>query len=388
MGKRTILHADLDAFFASVEQAENPQYRDQPVIVGGLTGRGVVAAASYEARQFGVHSAMPMWQARQLCPHAVFVPGHGELYKRYSDHTTQIFLSYTPRVEPVSIDEAYLDITGTEKLFGPPLTVAHQIKQRIKEDLNITISIGLSSNRLLAKMASDWDKPDGLMWIRDGQLPELLDELPVGELPGIGRVTQQRLEGMGISKIGQLRGIPLELLEQAFGKPGLHLYRASRGQGSAEVREYQDQQARKQVSEEVTLQQDSRDLDYLRMRLLSMAANLARHLRQQRSLGKTVTLKLRFSSFKTITRHTTLQHPTDNWQIIYEAADKLLDKLELGAQRVRLVGLGISNLRNGAGVSQLSLFDEGPLQAHRLDRACDEIVERFGDGAITQARLL
>jgi len=388
MNKRIIAHADLDAFFASVEQAENPQYRNQPVIVGGTTGRGVVSAASYEARKFGVHSAMPMWQARQLCPHAIFVPVNGELYKRYSDHTTQLFLSYTPRVEPVSIDEAYLDITGTEKLFGPPLEVARQIKQKIKEDLNITISIGLSSNRLLAKMASDWNKPDGLVWICDEQLPDVLDELPVCRLSGIGQVTEQRLSCMGISKIGQLRGISLELLEKEFGKLGLHLYKASRGQGSAEVREYQDQQGRKQVSEEITLQQDSRDVHYLRMRLLSMAANLARRLREQRSLGKTVTLKLRFSSFKTITRSITLQHPTDNWQMIYKAADGLLDKMDLGAQRVRLVGLGLSNLRDGAGVSQLSLFDDGPVEAYKLDRACDQIVERFGSGAITQARLL
>ncbi len=388
MGKKTILHADMDAFFASVEQVENPQYRNRPVIVGGIVGRGVVSAASYEAREFGVHSAMPMWQARQLCPQAVFLPGNGELYRRYSDQALQIYLSYTPRVEPLSIDEAYLDITGTQRLFGRPLEVATQIKQRIREQLGISISIGLGSNRLLAKMASDWDKPDGLKWIRDCRLPAVLDDLAVSRLWGIGEAIRKRLNHMGIATIGQLRRMPVILLEKEFGKLGLYLYRASRGQSSDEVSEYREGYTCKQVSEEMTLQEDSRDGHYLRLQLLSMAGNLARRLRGQRSLGRTVTLKLRFSSFKTITRGLSLKHPTDNWQTIYETAGKLLEKTDLGAQRVRLIGVAISSLSDGASPIQLNLFEDAPLQAHSLDRACDRIIERFGSGAITQARLL
>jgi len=388
ISRRIILHADMDAFFASVEQAQNPQYRNLPVIVGGLTGRGVVSAASYEAREFGIHSAMPMWQARQLCPQATFLPPNAKLYQRYSDRALQIYLQHTPCVEAVSIDEAYLDITGTERLFGSPLELAERLKRRIRTALDIGISIGLGSNRLLAKIASDWDKPDGLMWLRDDSLPNILDDLAVEKLPGIGEVTRRRLSHLGVSRIGQLRSIPLLLLENEFGKSGLYLYQSARGEGSDKVAEYDGQRTCKQLSEEVTLQRDSRDIEHLRLRLLAMAENLARRLRKQQSRGRTVTLKVRFSDFKTITRSVTLPQASDNYRMLYEAADKLLQKVHFGAQRARLIGLAVGNLRDGSGGGQLNLFDDTPQRACQLDRACDRIIERFGTRAITPASLM
>ena len=388
ISSRIILHADMDAFFASVEQAQNPHYRNLPVIVGGLAGRGVVSAASYEAREFGVHSAMPMWRARQLCPHAVFLPPNVKLYKRYSDLALDIYLQHTPCVEAVSIDEAYLDITGTERLFGSPLQLAERIKRTISARLDIGISIGLGGNRLLAKLASDWDKPDGLMWLRDDLLPDILDDLPVEKLHGIGEMTRRRLSHLGVSRVGQLRGIPLLLLEKEFGKSGLHLYQAARGEGSDKVAEYDGRRSYKQLSEELTLQRDSRDVEHLRLRLLAMAGNLARRLRNQQSRARTVTLKVRFSDFKTITRSVTFPQATDNYRMLYEAADELLRKTHFGAQRARLIGLAAGNLRDGSGVAQLNLFDDTPQRSCQLDRACDRIIERFGTCAITPASLM
>lgn len=383
---KIIMHADLDAFFASVEQVENPEYLGKPVLVGGTSRRSVVSAASYEARQFGVHSAMPMWRARQLCPHAVLVPVHGDLYKRYSDRVFDILRGYTPLIEPVSIDEAYLDITGTERLFGPPLELARRIKQQVKDELGITVSVGLSHNRMLAKMASEWDKPDGLFWIREQQLPGLLDPLPVERISGIGESTRGRLKQLGVITIGQLRSVPVTLLEREFGKLGLHLHQAAHGRGSDEVCAYDDTPERKQISSEMTLEHDSRDLDFLRLRLLSVADTIARRLRQRGCMARTVHLKLRFSSFKLITRSSSLKHPTDTWQDIYRPGVEMLQMVDFGAQRARLIGLGVSNLTEQRG-TQLSLFDQSVEDIGKLDQACDRIRDRFGEDAIRQARL-
>ena len=383
---KTIMHADLDAFFASVEQVENPEYLGKPVLVGGTSRRSVVSAASYEARQFGVHSAMPMWRARQLCPHAVVTPVHGELYKRYSDRVFDILRAYTPLIEPVSIDEAYLDVTGTERLFGPPLELARRIKQQVKDELGITLSVGLSHNRMLAKMASEWDKPDGLFCIREQQLPGLLDPLPVGRLSGIGESTRGRLSQLGVINIGQLRSVPVTLLEREFGKLGLHLHQAAHGRGSDEVCAYYDTPERKQISSETTLEHDSRDLDFLRLRLLSISDTLARRLRQRGCMARTVHLKVRYSNFKLIARSSSLKHPTDTWQDIYRPGVEMLQKVDFGAQRARLIGLGVSNLTEQRG-AQLSLFGQSAEDIGKLDQACDRIRDRFGEDAIRQARL-
>ncbi len=388
VASKIIMHADMDAFFASVEQAVNPEHQDKPVIVGGGSKRGVVMAASYEARRFGVHSAMPMAEARRLCPHAVCLPANGKLYRSYSRHAMQMLLGYTPNVEPISIDEAYLDLTGTERLFGPPLEVARMIKQRIRSELNITVSVGLARNRLLAKLASDWDKPDGLRWIRDEQLPQILDDLPVGRLPGVGQIASSKLNDLGVRTIGQLRSLSLPLLEQQFGKSGLHLYRASRGEGSDRVGAFGQHNVRKQISEETTLAEFSADLTHLRTMLLAMADNLARRLRKQGAMGRTVTLKIRFPDFRTISRSSTIPQASANWQVLYHAAIELLEKVDFHRKPVRLIGLGVSNLCEHQA-EQLSLFhDERGTQAARLDAACDELIRRFGDQAITQARRL
>ncbi|MEI6503040.1 MAG: DNA polymerase IV, partial [Armatimonadota bacterium] len=226
---RIILHADMDAFFASVEQVLHPEYRGKPLVVGGPEARGVVCAASYEARKFGVHSAMPIWKARQLCPRGLFVPVNGPACATASRRALEIYQQYTPRLDPISIDEACLDITGSVKLFGPPEQIARHLQERIEAELGLSVSIGLAPNRLLAKMASDWHKPHGLTIVSPEDLPEILRPLPVEKLWGIGPVTAQRLNHLGVSEIGQLQGIPLRLLEKEFGQMGRHLHHASHG---------------------------------------------------------------------------------------------------------------------------------------------------------------
>lgn len=387
MNRKTILHADMDAFFASIEQLENPEYRGHPVIVGGTSGRGVVSAASYEARKFGVHSAMPMWQARRACPHGIVVQPRGQLYGEYSQRIMDILLSYTPRMDPVSIDEAYLDISGTERLFGPPLGVAKQIKARVRAEVGLTVSIGMARNRMLAKLASDWDKPDGLVCIADGDLPEILNNIPVKKLTGVGRVTQERLHYLGVNTAEQLRQIPLKLLAREFGQHGLHLYEVCRGEGSDDVCLYEEREGRKQMSEEVTLDEDTRDVDLLRLHILEISDNIARRLRKQGVCGRTVTLKVKYSDFKQITRSSTLPHPTDGWQEIYGLARQLLDHVVPGGRSIRLIGVGVSNLTHECGY-QLSLFDDGPEEGRELTRAVDELIDRFGRGSVRQARLI
>lgn len=386
--ERHILHADMDAFFASVIQVLKPQYRGQPVIVGGPGERGVVAAASYEARQFGVHSAMPLWKARQLCPRGHFLPVDGPACQDFSRRALAIYQRYTPRLLPISIDEVCLDITGSQKLFGPPLQIAGEIQKAIHDELGLTVSIGLGPNRLVAKMASEWQKPNGLTRITADQLPEIFAPLPVSKLWGLGPVTAQRLQRLGISTIGQLQRVSLLLLEREFGLMGRHLYAASRGLDDTPVPLYDGKREYKQMSEERTLARDTRDVELLSLTLLGLCDHLGWRLRREGYQGRQVTLKIRWADFQTMTRSVTLPAPTDVDYAIFQAADRLLRSQHFGAKRVRLIGVAVSGLVQDGTPVQLSLFSEGPGRQRQLSRARDEITSRFGPEVISRASLM
>ncbi len=387
--QRIILHVDFDAFFASIEQQRNPELRGRPVIVGGLSRRGVVSAASYEAREFGVHSAMPMWEARRRCPRGVFLPVDGRAYSQCAARAREILSRFTPRIDPASIDEAYLDVTGSLKLFGSLRKLLARLKREIRDELGLTVSIGVAPNRLVAKMASDWDKPDGLVIVRPEELPERLFELPVRAIPGVGEVTRQRLAQMGVHTIGRLARVPVALLEQHFGKHGQYLHRAAHAEDDAPVPWYRPgDDARKQISREETLAQDTRDLAVLERRLLGLCEEVGRRLRARGQCARTVTLKVRLSDFRLFTRSETLKTPTELDETIFASAREMLRRVRFGARRARLIGVGVSNLVDGVAPGQLSLFDHQAERITELTRARDAIVERFGRGAITRARLI
>ncbi len=386
--ERIILHVDFDAFFASVEQQRNPDLRGKPVIVGGQSQRGVVSAASYEAREFGVHSAMPAWEARRRCPHAVFLPVDGAAYAECSTHAREILSHFSPRMDPASIDEVYLDVTGSLNLFGGLEALLERLKHEIHEELGITVSIGVAPNRLVAKMASDWDKPDGLSIVQPGHLPERLFGLPVDDIPGVGEVTRKKLARMGVKTIGQLARVPKTLLERHFGRHGSGLHRTARGIDDTPVPYYRPgEDARKQISREETLAQDTRNLAVLERRLLALCEEVGRRLRGRGQRARTVTLKVKLSNFKLFTRSETLDEPTELDEVIFEVAQKLLGRVRFGAQAARLVGVGVSNLCDGSGPDQLSLFERAE-ERGELARARDELAERFGRGAVRRARLV
>jgi len=389
MGARTILHIDFDAFFAAVEQREHPEYRGKPVIVGGLSQRGVVSTASYEAREFGIHSAMPMWEARRRCRHGIFLPVDGETYGEYSTRAREILSRYSPRFDPASVDEAYLDVTGSLRLFGGVEAICRSIKREIGEALGITVSIGVSPNRLVSKMASDWDKPDGLVIVRSEELPERLFPLAVSAIPGVGEVSRKRLAQMGVTTIGQLARIPRALLNEHFGKHGEYLHRASHAEDDTPVPYYQPgEDDRKQISREETMARDTRDPAMLERRLLRLAEDVGRRLRRRGERARTITLKVKLSDFRSLTRSHTLDTPTELDEDIYQMAREMLHALDFGAQRARLIGVGVSNLSGGSGPGQLSLFDGQAERRSELARARDAIAERFGPGAIARARLV
>lgn len=387
--QRIILHVDFDAFFAAIEQRRNPDLRGKPVIVGGLSQRGVVSTASYEARVFGVRSAMPMWEARRRCPQGVFLPVDGRAYAEAAAQAREILARFSPRLDPASIDEAYLDVTGSLGLFGGLEALLARLKREIREELGLTVSIGVAPNRLVAKMASDWEKPDGLVIVRAEELPERLFPLPVSAIAGVGGVTQERLAQMGVHTIGQLARVPVALLERHFGSHGAHLHRAAHGRDEAPVPYYRPgEDERKQISREETLAQDTRDLAVLERRLLALTGEVGRQLRTRGERARTITVKVKLSDFRLFTRSATLKAPTDLDETIFAQARELLGRVEFGAQRARLIGVGVANLTEGSGGGQLSLFDAAPTRETDLTRARDAIADRFGTSAITRARLV
>jgi DNA polymerase-4 len=379
-----ILHVDMDAFYASVEERDRPELVGKPVIVGGTPeGRGVVMAANYVVRQFGVHSAMPAATAKRLCPHAIFLPPRMAYYAQISDQIRAIFERYTPLVEPLSLDEAFLDVTGSEPLFGTSVEIGRRIKQEIRDTLRLTASVGVAPNKFVAKIASDLEKPDGFVVVDPARIQEFLDPLPVSRLWGVGRVTGRAFERLGIRTIGEVRRLPLEILQQHFGQHGQHLWQLAQGRDDRRV--VPDREA-KSISHETTFAHDLEDLEILRAWLMQLTEQLAWRLRRHGLQGRAVQIKVRYHDFHTITRARTLPASSNVTQEIWDAAAELLaHRLPARPLKIRLLGIGVSGLQQ-VGPVQRALFVDEPCQAQsRLDAVADQIRARYGVGSLRRA---
>jgi DNA polymerase-4 len=380
---RAILHVDMDAFFASVEQRDDPGLRGKPVLVGGSGPRGVVAAASYEARVFGCRSAMPTAVALRLCPHAIVVRGRGAAYHEASDRVMAILESYSPLVQPLSIDEAFVDATGSLRLFGDPVSIAREIKRRVHESTRLTCSVGVGPSKFVAKVASDMDKPDGLTVISAARLRNVLWPLPATIIPGLGPASEARLRRLGARTIGELAALDADRLREVFGSYGERLHAFANGIDDRPVTPDRDA---KSVGHERTFGEDLRDPEHVRASLLAQVEDVARRLRRHTLRARTITLKIRYGDFETITRARTLDRSTDSTDAIWAVAQEVLDAWisREGFKPVRLIGVSASNFGDE---TQLGLFtsDDQPTKLAQVDRATDAIVERFGKGAIRRA---
>jgi DNA polymerase-4 len=371
----SILHVDMDAFFVSVELLARPELRGKAVIVGGQRDqRGVVTSASYEARKFGVHSAMALRTAAQLCPHAIFLDRHHELYGQWSNRVATLLGKFSPIVEMASIDEAYLDLAGTERLHGPPLAAAHKLLQQITKTTGLPCSGGLGATRLVAKIASEQAKPRGLVWIPTGSEAAFLAPLAVRRIPGIGKVTDGALRGLGIQTIAQLQNVSLERLENTFGQWGTALFRKARGIDSYEF--FVDAEP-KSLSHNQTFGEDTRDRELLESTLSYLCQKAAKRLRAAALHARTVTLTVRFADFTTITRSHTLAEPSDLDTVFLKAVRELFQHAWNGNDLLRLVGVALTSF--SAGSPQFDLLDpERREKLERLARATDKLRDRFG----------
>jgi DNA polymerase-4 len=380
---RQILHVDMDAFFVSVEELEDPSLKGKAVVVGAdPDGRGVVAAASYEARKFGVHSAMPIGTAIRLCPHAIFLRGQHRKYSEYSCKIHHIFEEFTPVVEMVSIDEAYLDFTGCERLHGSAFRGADRLIRTIKDRVDLNCSIGLSTSHIVSKIASDQAKPHGLLYVLPGCEAKFLGPLPIRRMPGIGKVTEPELRSLGIVTIGDLHQMGRAKLRDRFGKFGEWLYTKSCG---LDIEAYQYEEESKSISHETTFDTDITDFEQVERTLSYLAQLVARRLRDHGLFARTVGLKLRFAPFKTLTRDSTLDEPSNLDSVIFANVLRLLAHAWDGKQKVRLVGVRSSDLERA--VFQRSLIDAQ--QHEKLDKAlkaADRVREKFGFDSVQLAR--
>jgi len=385
--KRQIIHLDMDAFYPAVEVLDNPDLKGKPVIVGGSRERGVVSSASYEARKFGVHSAQPIATARRLCPDGIYLPVRMSRYKEMSDQVFEIFFRFTPLVEPLSIDEAFLDVTGSERLLGQPEKVAIEIKQVVRKETGLTVSAGVAPSKFVAKIASDIDKPDGLTVVPADKVREFLDPLPIKKMWGVGKVTQEALTRLGVRSFRDLSKMPVDVLEQRFGKYGVKMHLLSMGIDERDVVTEHDA---KSVGHEQTYLQDIMDLNLAKKELLSLANEVARRMRRKSATGKTVTLKVKYNDFVQITRSTTLPTLTDDGFEIYAIACNLLKKTEVGKRPVRLLGISLSQLVFFGKEGQLHLFDEGDGSQKRknLNIALDSVYDKFGADSIRPGTLV
>jgi DNA polymerase IV len=382
---RQILHVDMDAFFVSVEELADPSLKGKAVVVGAdPDGRGVVAAASYEARKFGVHSAMPVGRAKKLCPHAIFLRGRHAKYREYSEKIYSIFQEFTPVIEMVSIDEAYLDLTGSDRLHGGMLNAADRLIRTVKQRTGLNCSVGASTSHLVSKIASDQAKPHGLLYVLPGCEVAFLAPLPVRRMPGIGKVTEPELLSLGLATIGDLQAFGAERLKERFGKYGEWLYAKSMGK---DIEAYAYEEEPKSISHETTFPVDTADGAELERTLSYLSQLVARRLREHRLFARTVGLKLRNHRFKTITRDTTLDEPTHLDSVIFEHVLRMFAAAWDGEEKIRLVGVRASNLDRS--IFQLGLF--GSAKHEKLDRAlraADQVRGRYGFDALQLARSL
>jgi DNA polymerase-4 len=380
---RTILHVDLDAFFAAVEQRDNPALRGKPVVVGGggPNDRGVVSTASYEARVFGIRSAMPLRTAGALCPHAIFVPVDGKKYSLASRQVMDILRRFTPQVEQLSIDEAFLDLTGTEGLFGSGEEIGQKIRRAIRDEVELTASVGVASNRLVAKIASDLRKPDALVVVPVGEEEAFLAPLAIERLWGVGARTRKALEDYDIKTIGDLARLPEDILVRRFGSQGAVLSLRARGVGDTEVG---GDAAAKSISHEHTFDTDTDDWAVIERSLLALSEGVGGRLRSSGVLASTVAVKIRDSDFVTITRQLTLADPTDSTDLIWRAAVSLTRR-EVRGMRVRLLGVAATGL---AEEQQIPMFAEEDDRHRKAVLATDQLRKRYGPGSIRRASLL
>lgn len=382
---RRILHIDMDAFYASVEQQDNPALAGKPVIVGADPkrghGRGVVAACSYEARRFGIHSALPISQAWKLCPNGVYLSPRLERYRAVSGSIMEIFHRYTDLVEPLSIDEAFLDVTGSERLLGPCETIARDIKTEIRSHTGLTASVGIASNKFLAKLASDLEKPDGFVTVPDEGIREFLSPLPIRRLWGVGPRTAGRLQKLGLRTVGQVGAMPRTELVRHLGSHGEHLWDLAQGQDSRPVSARGEPRS---ISSETTFTEDVRDVGQLTQTLRHLAGKVAHRLRAQGYRARTVRLKLRFASFATYSRQVSEDDRFDTGEEVFALAVGLFRRFRL-TEPVRLLGIGVSDLVNDSHArTQLSLFENRDARRD-LDRLVDEVQERYGESSIQRA---
>jgi DNA polymerase-4 len=384
LAPRTIFHVDMDAFFVTVEELYDPSLKGKPVVVGGQRGeRGVVSAASYAARKFGVHSAMPLRTAAKLCPKAIFVDGHPERYREYSARVHEVLCRFSPQVEMASVDEAYLDMTGTERLHGRPLRSAHRLHEAMKSATQLNCSIGIGSSRLIAKVSSAKAKPNGVLWVLPAQEAKFLAPLEVRDIPGVGKVMEQKLRALGIARVGDLARLAEGDLEQRFGKWGLALAGKARGQDAggwfdSEVGENADA---KSISHEHTYNEDTANQERLQSTLMRLSEMVGRRLREGGCHARTIQLKLRYTDFTTITRAHSLEQPTQLDIEIYETARRLFLQNWKPGSAVRLLGVQASNFESGP--SQIDLLE--PSRNQRWQKAlaaADHVRDRFGESSI------
>ena len=388
-----ILHIDMDAFYAAIELRDNPSLVGKPVVVGGSPkGRGVISAASYEARKYGVHSAMSSSHALRLCRDLVFVKPRMDHYAIVSKQIREIFFQFTSLVEPVAFDEAFLDVSGCERLFGDAVSIAKQIKEKIKTETGLVASAGVAPNKFLAKVASDLEKPDGLTVVDPNRVQEFLDPLPIKRVWGIGKVTEKKFLLKGVRSVGDLRALTERSMRSEFGINSQHFWNLARGIDSRSV--VPDRHA-KSISHETTFAHDIHDVEMLRAWILELSDQVARRLRRYDILGRTVNLKIRYSDFRTLSRSSSLRQPSNlSGELSEVAAEVLIRALSPGGEStvrsgIRLLGMGVSNLSHPVEKQQQLLFDgEEKAKQHRVDQASDDIKDKFGVHAVRRASSL
>jgi DNA polymerase-4 len=383
----TIFHVDMDAFFVSVEELFDPSLKGKAVVVGGrATERGVVSAASYEARKFGVHSALPLRTAALRCPHAIFLDGHPERYREYSHKVHAVLQEFSPKVEMASVDEAYLDLTGTQRLLGSPLAAAHALHLRMQQATGLNCSVGISTSKLVSKVCSDQAKPNGVLWIQPGLEAEFLAPLEVRRIPGVGKVMEQRLNEIGIKRVGDLARLDEDFLRRRFGLWGLALAGKARGMDAGswfdgEIGEHEDP---KSIGHEHTFDEDTADASVLETTLTRLTEKVARRLREHGFHARTVHLKLRYSDFTTFTRARTLDHATQLDHELIMAIRELFNQNWRRGAPIRLLGASVTGMEENEG--QLDLLNaERNERAHKALAAVDKIRDRFGEKMVSLA---